>query len=356
MPLPGGRGSDEVNVSSKLKWGILGTGKIAKTFATGLKGSSTGELLAVGSRSQESADAFGAENGAVRCYASYEALLADRDVECVYISMPHTYHVEWSIKAAAAGKHILCEKPMALNHADALTVMAAARAHNVFFMEAFMYRCHPQTHKLVELVREKAVGDIRVIDAVFSFTVPYDPRSRLLANDLAGGGILDVGCYPTSMANLIAGTATGMPFCEPTELKALAHLGQTGVDEYTCAIAKYPDEIVARLTTGVQVEQENVVRIYGTNGSIFVPAPWKPNEHGGTSELIVHKRGEQPVAVKVENKIHLYALEADAVAANIGRRECPFMAWADSLANLRTMDRWRTEIGLVYDCEKPRGN
>ncbi len=339
-------------MSSKINWGILGTGKIAKTFATGLKGSSTGELLAVGSRTQDSANAFGAENGASRCYASYAALLADRDVECVYISLPHTYHVEWSIKAAAAGKHILCEKPMALNHVEAIAVFDAIKKHDVFFMEAFMYRCHPQTRKIAELVRTKAIGDIRVIDAAFSFTVPYDPRSRLLANDLAGGGILDVGCYPITMANKIAGVANGMEFVEPIDLKALGHLGKTGVDEYTCAVAKYPGDIVARLSTGVQVDQENALRIYGTEGRIVVPTPWKPSEICGSSHFVVHRLGEQSQTITIENPKHLYALEADAVAANISRRECPFMSWGDSMANLRTMDRWRNEIGLVYDIEK----
>ncbi|MEI6232282.1 MAG: Gfo/Idh/MocA family oxidoreductase [Planctomycetota bacterium] len=339
-------------MGTKLKWGILGTGKIAKTFSQGLKGSATGELVAVGSRTRESAEAFGAETVAQTCHASYEALLADPEVECVYISLPHTYHVEWSIRAAHAGKHILCEKPMALNHAEAEAVFSAVRANDVFFMEAFMYRCHPQTHRLAELVRTKVIGDTRSIDAVFSFTVPYDPTSRLLSNELAGGGILDVGCYTTSLSNLLAGAANGKDFLEPLELKALGHLGKTGVDEYTSAVAKYPGDIIARMTTGVQLDQQNSVWIYGTEGSIFVPEPWKPSELGGTSKIVVNKRGQAPVDVLIENPKHLYALEADAVAASISRRECPFMSWADSLVNLRTMDRWRNEIGLVYDIEK----
>ncbi|HLX60722.1 MAG TPA: aldo/keto reductase [Planctomycetota bacterium] len=340
-------------MSERYKWGILGTGKIAHTYARGVKASLTGELLAVGSRSQETADAFGAEFGMERRYASYEALLADKDVQCVYISMPHPYHVEWSIRALAAGKHVLCEKPMALNQYEAAAVFDAARRYDRFFMEAFMYRVHPQTMQLAQLVREKAAGETRLIQATFSFTMPFNPAGRHLANELGGGGILDVGCYPASMANLLAGAALGKDFCEPISLKAVGHLGQTGVDEYTSAVAKYPGEIVAQIGTGVQLEQENVVRIFGTDGQIFVPAPWLPSKEGGSTRIYVRRRHELEREIVVENKMHLYALEVDAVGNNIERRECPQVTWADSMAIMRTLDKWREEIGLVYEIERP---
>src|SRR5580692_1337614 len=146
---------------NSLSWGILGTGRIAGIFARQLSQSKTGKLAAVGSRSQASAEKFSAEFGAPRGYATYEALLADSAVQAVYIATPHTLHAEWCLRAAAAGKHILCEKPLTLNHTEALAVVEAARKHDVFLMEAFMYRCHPQTAKLIELLRKKVIGEVR---------------------------------------------------------------------------------------------------------------------------------------------------------------------------------------------------
>ena len=155
----------------KLAWGIIGTGNIAHKFANGAVASATGALLAVASRTQTSADRFGDEFGIPRRYDSYEALLADPDVQAVYVSLPNHLHVEWSVRCAEAGKHVLCEKPMALNAAQAELAFAAARKNDVFFMEAFMYRCHPQIAKLVELLKAGIVGDVRIIESYFAYNM-----------------------------------------------------------------------------------------------------------------------------------------------------------------------------------------
>ena len=339
-------------MSSKLAWGIISTGAIAKTFARGLAASGTGELIAVGSRTQEAADRFGDEFKVPRRYGSYEALLADPDVQAVYIAPPHPMHAEWAIKAAEAGKHILCEKPLTLNCAEAMAVIEAARRNGVFLMEAFMYRCHPQTAKLVELIREKAIGDVQVIRATFSFHAGYNPEGRLFANALGGGGILDVGCYCVSMSRLVAGVALGRDFAEPIEVRGFGHIGETGVDEYAIGILKFPGDILAQVATGVRLNQENVVRIFGTEGSIFVPVPWTPKE---SSKIIVNRHGEGPREISIEAGAGIYTIEADTVAANIERRQAtsPAMTWDDTLGNMRTLDMWRAAIGLVYDVEKP---
>jgi len=341
----------------KLRWGIIGTGGIARTFARALGQSSTGVLVAVGSRSKERAERFCQEFGVGRAHASYEALLADPEVDAVYISTPHPMHAEWAIRAAEAGKHILCEKPLTLNHAEAMVVVEAAHEHGVFLMEAFMYRCHPQTAKLVELLRERAIGDVRVIQATFSFHSARNLEGRLLKKALGGGGILDVGCYCTSMARLVAGAATGKDFAEPLEVKGCARIGpDSGVDEWAVASLRFPGDILAELATGVQLEQENVVRIFGSEGSILVPSPWGPARDGGSSKIIVNRRGEKtPREVVVQADRPLYTIEADTVAANIDRREAPSpaMTWADTLGNMKTLDRWRESIGLVYDSEGP---
>ena len=345
---------------SLLHWGILATGNIARAFAQGLTHSKTGRLVAVGSRSEEGARRFGQEFGlpTASCHATYEALLADPQVHAIYISNPHPGHAEWAILCAEAGKHILCEKPLAMNHGEAMAVVEAAQRHDVFLMEAFMYRCHPQTQRIVELIRNGAIGAVRVVQATFSFRSGNNPKSRLLDPELGGGGILDVGCYPVSMSRLIAGAAVGQPFTNPLKLQAVGHLGETGVDDYTAAVASFPGDVVAQLATGVQVMQENVVRIYGEEGHIFVPTPWAPSRDGGTSKIVLRRNGqldaEEIVLDTVEAaKAYLYTIEADHVAAHIDARQSPAMSWADSLGNMQTLDSWREAIGLTYPLERP---
>ncbi len=344
-------------MSGKLAWGIIGAGRIAGTFARGVAGSSTGQLIAIGSRAQDSADRFGDEFNVPRRHGSYDALLADDAVAAVYVATPHPMHAEWAIKTAEAGKHVLCEKPLALNHAEAMAIVEAARANDVFLMEAFMYRCHPQTAKLVELIRAGAIGEVRVIQATFGFHAGFDPDGRLFSQELGGGGILDVGCYAVSMARLVAGAAAGEDFAEPAEVKGTAHIGEVSrVDEYAIASLRFPGGIIAQVATAVTVNPENVVRIFGSEGWMFIPNPWVPGRDGDAGNIVVHRNGEErPEEIVVEADRGVYSLEADTVAANIENRQAqpPAMTWDDSLGNMRTLDLWRESIGLVYDSERP---
>jgi predicted dehydrogenase len=340
---------------NSLSWGILGTGRIAGVFAKQLSQSKTGKLAAVGSRSQASADKFAAEYRVPHGYSSYDALLADSDVQAVYIATPHPLHAEWCLKAAKAGKHILCEKPLTLNYTEALAVIDAVRKHDVFLMEAFMYRCHPQTTKLVELLRKKVIGETRVIHASFGFHRDFNPEARLFKNALGGGGILDVGCYTVSMSRLVAGIANGKPFADPIEVKGCGHFAPTGVDTWATASLKFPGEILAALATSVEVQQHNTVRIHGSNGNIFVPAPWTQINDDTRTKLFVERKGETQQEIVVESTQPAYAIEADHVAAYVEQRQTPAMSWDDSLGNMQTLDRWRKSIGLIYESEKTAG-
>ncbi len=163
---------------NKVKWGIIGTGGIARAFANGVAGSKACEVIAIASRTQEKADTFAKEFKIKKCYAGYEELLKDDEVEAVYIAIPHPFHAKWAIRTAEAGKHILCEKPITINHAQAMAVIEAARENDVFLMEAFMYRCHPQTHKLVELIKSNVIGTVQFISAIFSFRAGWNPEAR----------------------------------------------------------------------------------------------------------------------------------------------------------------------------------
>jgi predicted dehydrogenase/aryl-alcohol dehydrogenase-like predicted oxidoreductase len=347
---------EKVSLSRTLSWGILGTGRIAGIFANGVKQSQTGTLAAVGSRSQAAADTFGETWHIPHRYSRYEDVLVDQSVQAVYLAIPHPFHAEWVIKAAEAGKHVLCEKPIALNHAEAMAVVEAAHRNGVFLMEAYMYRCHPQTRKVLELIRSGVIGQVRVIQATFSFQTHAHPESRLLNNALGGGAILDVGGYCTSMARLIAGAATGQAVAEPVQLAAVGHVGErTHVDEYTIASLLFPDDIVAQLFTGVQVNGENVVRIFGSQGSILLLSPWLPRT-GDDLRILVKQDQESTIqSIAVDNTSDQYALEADTVAVYLDKQQAPAMTWNDTLGNMKVLDRWRAALGVVYDAEKPDG-
>lgn len=335
----------------RLRWGILSTGFIADSFATGVEHSRTGCLHAVASRSAESARQFAAKHPTVaRSYDRYEGLLEDPDVDAVYIAPPHPFHREWAVRAAEAGKAVLCEKPIGMDFTEAEAIVEAARLHGVFLMEGYMYRCAPQTRRLIDIVRSGRAGEIRAIDAVFSFRAPFDPDGRLFNRALGGGGILDVGGYPITMARLVAGLANGAETADPDDFKAVGHLGPTGVDEQTTAVARFPGGLVARLTCGVAVEQGQHVCLYGTEGRIEIPEPWIPAKFGGSTDIVFHPTSGEPEVIRIDSPEHLYGIEADVVAHSLPSPQAawPAVDWEESLATMRLLDRWKAEIGLTY--------
>jgi len=316
--------------------------------------SESGQLTAVGSRTSEAASQFAAEFGGARAHGSYEALLADPEVEVVYIAPPHPFHAHWSILAAQAKKHVLCEKPLGMNHAEVSAMIQAARENDVFLMEAFMYRCHPQTREVLRLLRAGALGRVKSIHASFGIDGAYSPSGRLLNNELGGGGILDVGCYPVSMARLVAGAAIGEPFSEPLELHALGHVGEsTRVDEYASAILKFPGEILASLSTAVQLWQDNSVRIFGSEGQLFLRTPWHPAHESDFSEIVIERPRQEPELIRVPAVGTTYSYEIDAVRAQLEQRQAAEMSWADSLGNALALDRWRRALGVTFAADRP---
>jgi len=347
-------------MKKKIHWGILGTGNIAHAFARGLRSSETGILSAVASRKAETAESFACEFDVATAHADYESLMADPTVDAVYIAIPHPLHAFWAIQCARAGKHILCEKPLTLNHADTMAVVEAAREAGVFLMEAFMYRCHPQTIKLVDLIRSGAIGQVKLIQASFSFRAGFNPESRILNNALGGGGILDVGCYPVSLARLVAGVALGQDFADPIEVRGMGHLGpETRIDEYAAALLRFEGGIIAQVSTGVRLQQENGTRIYGTEGWIHAPQLWIPARDGGDWSFALHRAGQdKPETITGSEPRGLYGVEADTFARSIeaGRTLPPAMSPEDTLGNMRALDAWRSGFGFVYDEEKPGFN
>lgn len=350
--------TDVTTSAAPLRWGIIGAGNIAKAFLRGLEGSTTGRLLAIGSRNP-SKPSLATDFPGVRIHDGYEALLADPEIEAVYIATPHPAHAEWAIKAARAGKHVLVEKPAGLSAFEAEAMFDAALKAGTFMGEAFMYRLHPQMAQLVALVRSGVIGEVRMIKSSFGFALPaFDPSHRLYANRLGGGGILDVGGYPVSMVRLIAGAAAGKPFLDPTTTHGVAHLGHEGTDEWASAVLKFPNDIIAEVSCSVSVQQENVLRILGTEGRIEVPDFWfvSGQRDGQPGRFDVILRNGTRRREGGRKGLPLYSYESDAAAAAIraGRLEfeAPGMGWADTLGNLRVLDKWRADAGLEYAIEK----
>ena len=349
-----------------LNWGVIGAGTIARVFCNGMRFSRSGRIAAVASRSRERADACADPFGIDKRFGSYEALLADDEIDAVYVSTIHPAHAEWAIKAAEAGKHLLVEKPIGMNHLEAAAMIDAAAAHDVFLMEAFMYRCHPQTQRLAELVRAGAIGAVRMIRAVFSYQGRFARESRTFGNALGGGGILDVGCYPVSAARLLAGAAAGEPFLEPHLVKGCAQLGPTGVDHYAAATLQFDNGIIAELITGIDCTVPSQVAVYGSAGMLEVPEPWTPcSPCRHTSEplprdttfppgriLLTRPGDPEPEMIAVAVDRDLFTYEADTVAAHLAERQAPAMSWLDTIGNMKLLDRWREEAGLVYAQER----
>jgi predicted dehydrogenase/aryl-alcohol dehydrogenase-like predicted oxidoreductase len=352
------RGDLKMNLKTPLRWGILGPGGIARAFAAGVAGSRTGTLVAIGTRDPNRAGLAESFPGA-RIVAGYETLLADPEVDAIYIAVPHPFHAEWAIRAAEAGKHVLCEKPIALTAFEADAMIHAARKAGTFLGEAFMYRLHPQAAQLVELVKSGEIGEIRLIKSSFGFAMPsFMPQHRLYANDLAGGAILDVGGYPVSMARLIAGAASGKPVAEPEKVVGTAHLGQSGVDEWAAAVLHFPDGLLAEVSCSISLNQDNVLRIFGTKGHIEVPDFWFAggNRDVGPGRIEMIRADGTHTTIGGGETRHLYSFEVDSAGEAImaGRQEFawPGMDWSDSLGNMRVLDKWRADAGLEYAIEK----
>ncbi|MCB0111242.1 MAG: Gfo/Idh/MocA family oxidoreductase [Caldilineaceae bacterium] len=344
-----------------INWGIIGAGSIARVFANGLRFAKTGQLTAIASRTPGKADALADLFGVEKRYDSYEAILADDTIDAVYISTIHPAHLEPVLMAAKAGKHMLVEKPIAMNADEAAKMVAAARENNVFLMEAFMYRCHPQIAKMVELIRDGAIGDVLVVRSTFGYHAGFNPDSRAYNRELGGGGILDVGCYPASMVRLVAGAAAGKPFLDPVEFKATGVVGPTGVDHYTTATLKFENDVVAEIATAVACNLPPDTVIYGSTGILSVPNPWLPSSPCRSarealpldttfpsSKLVLHKRGSEPEEITIDVDRDLFSYEADMVVDHIADRQAPAASWDDTIGNMRTLDRWLAELGVTY--------
>jgi D-xylose 1-dehydrogenase (NADP+, D-xylono-1,5-lactone-forming) len=310
-------------MSVTVRWGFLSTANINDKLLAGAAESDRVDVIAVASRGAARANAYARERGIERAYGSYEELLADPDVEAVYISLPNSLHVEWSIRALEAGKHVLCEKPLSRRAEDVERVFDVAEQSGRLLMEAFMFRHNPQTAKLEELVGDGAIGRLRLVRAVFSFPLTDSPDVRL-DPALDGGGLMDVGCYCVSGARLLAG--------EPTQVYGEQVAASTGVDELFTGTMRFPGDVLAEIDCGLVLPMRDELEAIGEEGSLFLDDPWhckRPvielKTAGGVEEIAVEPADS-------------YRLELENLSDAIRGEAEPLLSREDAVGQARTIE------------------
>jgi D-xylose 1-dehydrogenase (NADP+, D-xylono-1,5-lactone-forming) len=307
-------------VDVTLRWGLLSTADINGALLT----SGHGEFVAVASRSAERAEAYAREHGIPHAHGSYEALLSDADVDAVYVPLPNSMHVEWSIRALEAGKHVLCEKPMSRHPEDVERAFDVAEREGRVLMEAFMWRHHPQLERARELIAEGTIGRLRVIRAAFSFSGRPADDIRL-QRELEGGGLMDVGCYCISGCRGLAGTNPERAYGEQV-------LGGDGVDVAFAATLRFPDDVLATFDCGMSYTPRDELEAVGDEGSLFLDDPW----HG--REAVIEVRRPDRSTERVETgSSNSYALELQNFEAAVRGDAPPLLGREDAVAQARTI-------------------
>ena len=300
-----------------MRLGIVSTARINGSVLAGARANSQVDVVAVGSRDAATAEAYAREHGIPRAHGSYDALLADPEVDAVYISLPNSLHHEWTMRSLAAGKHVLCEKPYSRRPAEVEEAFDAADAAGLHLMEAFMWRHNPQTRRLVELLPE--IGELRAIRATFAFRLDDETNVRMLP-ELDGGALMDVGCYCVSGARLLAGA-------EPERVSAEQVMSRTGVDIQLAGVLRFPGDVTAELTASMAFDHQGLEAI-GSEGTLFVPDPW----HCRAGVLVLN--GNE-VRVEPEDS---YRLELENFAAAIRGEAELLLGRADALGQASTIE------------------
>jgi len=310
-------------VADAVKWGILSTADINQKLIPGAHASPKIDLAAVASRDQARADEYAQRFEIERAYGSYEALLADPEIEAVYIPLPNTLHVEWSIRALEAGKHVLCEKPLSRHPEDVTAAFAAAERSERILMEAFMYRHNPQTKRLTELIAEGAIGDLRLVRSTFSYSL-YDEDNIRLRPELEGGALMDVGCYCVSGSRLLGG--------EPESVYAQAWYGPTGTDWTLAGTLRFPGDLVAVFDCGTALTNRDELEAIGSEGTLFLDDPWHCNVP--TIELR-RDGGTELIEVDYADS---YRLELENLSDAIRGEGEPLLGLVDAMGQARTIE------------------
>jgi len=312
----------------KLNWGVISTANIGRAAVNpAIQASTNGDLVAVASRDESKARAFAQKHSIPRFHGNYEALLDDESVDAVYIPLPNSLHHQWTIKAAEQGKHVLCEKPLAMNAAECHEMQAAADANGVKLMEAFMYRFHPRTEKVVDMVRSRTLGKLRLIHSAFTFRLT-NPENIRLNRELGGGALMDVGCYCVNISRTIAGL-------EPVEVQAFARWASTGVDEQMAGTLRFENDLLAQFDCSLTMERREAYEVAGTDGYLSVSAAFLP---GTADAMITEQRGRSDTIHHTIAGIDEYQLMVEHFAdAVLNDRPLRYTA-AEAASNMRVIE------------------
>lgn len=315
-----------------MRLGLLSTANINRLVIAGARASDDVEVVAVASRDAAKAESYAREHGFDRWYGSYEALLADQETDAVYISLPNSMHVDWSIRALEAGKHVLCEKPLTRRPEEAERAFDAAESAGLLLMEGFMYRHHPQTLRVAELVREGAIGALRLVRSAFTFPLE-DLENVRMRPELDGGALMDVGCYCVSGSRLLAG--------EPEQVFGQQVVGPSGVDVTFLGTLRFPGDVLAQFHASFALPFRQELEAIGDEGSLLLEAPWRP-DLGGSMFL---RRGDHVELVPVE-ETDMYRLEVENLSAAIRGEAAPLLGREDAVAQARVIDElYRSAAG-----------
>ena len=308
---------------AKVRWGFLSTARINRRLLAAAEKIDAAEVVAVASRDSDRAEAYAVEHGISRSHGSYEALLEDSEVDAVYISLPNSLHVDWSVRALAAGKHVLCEKPLTRSPEEAEYAFEAADRAGRILMEAFMWRHSPQTAKLVQLVEGGVIGELQLVRATFSF--PLEGRRNIrLDPDLGGGALMDVGAYCVSAARLLAG--------EPERVYGEQVIGDSGVDVLFTGMLRFPRGVLAEIDAGMYLPRRDGLEAVGTEGSLVISDPWL------AQRLVLHlRRGESREEIALP-PADPYRLELENMCAAIGGEAKPLLGREDAVGQARALD------------------
>ncbi|MGZ6642420.1 MAG: Gfo/Idh/MocA family protein [Solirubrobacteraceae bacterium] len=304
-----------------LRWGLLSTARISDAL---LDSGTDHEFVAVASRDRGRAEAYAREKGVARAYGSYEDLLADPDVDAIYNPLPNSLHVEWSIRALRAGKHVLCEKPLSRRPEEVERAFDVAQAEGRLLAEGFMWRHHPQAAEAAELVASGAIGELRTIHAAFAFR-GTDPANIRFQAGLDGGGLMDVGCYCISGCRLLTGA-------EPERGYLELHEGGDGVDVAAAAVLRFPGGVLAHFDCGLSYPGGSLLRADGTEGSVLLTDPWR-----GREPVLDLRRGGEVERREPGRGASSYALELADFAAAVAGERAPLLGRGDALGQARAI-------------------
>ncbi|MBN2411563.1 Gfo/Idh/MocA family oxidoreductase [candidate division KSB1 bacterium] len=324
-------------MAKPVNWGIIGTGQIAEKFAQACGYVKDAQLLAVGSRTQSSADKFGQKHNIPRRYANYRDLAEDADVQAVYISTPHNLHMDNALLCLNAGKAVLCEKPFTINAFQADKVLKTASRNNCFIMEAMWNRFLPVMTALRDLLKKNVIGAPEILTANFGFKAVYKPDHRLFNPALGGGALLDIGVYNVSLSSMLFGS--------PLTVNAIGHIGKTGVDEKIAVLLGYSENRFSLLHASIRSQTSHEAEIVGGKGRIKIHSPWW---HPTKMTVYVPGSKEQVIDLPYEGTGHNYEIMEVNKCLRKGKTESKIMPHDETLSIMETMDNIRNQIGLKY--------